>query len=208
MNRGKTPSIGLLAVIFFAALGFRLLYFSAARAGPLGNIDSEEYEDLASKFTEHQAYVGGVGIVGFPVDLQRPPGYPFFLALVRSRFGIGRTSVAVVQCVLDSLFAPLVAMAGALLINDFAGLVAGFVYAADWATIIYAPSTLADSVLADDRTCQSKIVRRQSGCSSSARRVRSLPYFSGSFQRRAVKVPCACGTSALTPRGNRSRTAA
>lgn len=148
MNCFKTRSIGLLAIIFLAALGFRLSYFVATRAGPLGNVDSKEYEDLAKKFTEHQAYVGAVGIAGFPSDLQRPPGYPFFLASVRSIFGSGRARVAVVQCVLDSLFTPLVAMAGAMVMNEFAGLITSIVYATDWATIIYAPSTLADSLLA------------------------------------------------------------
>src|SRR4029077_11703519 len=100
MHPFKTRSLGLLAIIFFAALGFRLSYFVATRSGPLGNLDSKEYEDLATKFTERHAYVGGVGIAGFPSDLQRPPGYPFFLALVRSVFGSGRARVAVVQCVL------------------------------------------------------------------------------------------------------------
>lgn len=125
MNRAKVCPIGILAIILFAALGFRLLYFWAARAGPLGNIDSAEYEDLASRFTEHRAYVGGIGIGGFPSDLQRPPGYPYFLAWVRSRFGIGRTRVAVVQCVLDTLFVALLAMTGTLLVNEFAGLIDG-----------------------------------------------------------------------------------
>ena len=148
MNRAKVCPIGTLAIILFAALGFRLLYFGAARAGPLGNIDSAEYEDLASRFTEHRAYVGGIGIGGFPSDLQRPPGYPYFLAWVRSRFGIGRTRVAVVQCVLDTLFVALLAMTGTLLVNEFAGLMTGIVYATDWPTIIYTPSTLADSLLA------------------------------------------------------------
>ena len=148
MNLGKEHFIGSLAIIFFAALGLRFLYFSAARAGPLGNVDSAEYEALASSFTEHKPYGGAIGIGGFPSDLQRPPGYPFFLAFVRSNFGIGRTHVAVVQCVLDSLFTTLLVIAGSFLINEFAGLVAGIVYATDWATIIYTPSTLADSLLA------------------------------------------------------------
>ncbi len=148
MNRSKASSIGKLAIILFAALGLRLLYFSAARGGPLGNFDSAEYEDLSLRFTGHQAYVGGVGIGGFPADLQRPPGYPYFLAFVRSKFGIGRSRVAVVQCVLDSLFTALLAMAGAFLVNEFAGLITGIVYAADWATIIYSSSTLADSLFA------------------------------------------------------------
>src|ERR1700692_3584460 len=104
MNLGKAHFIGSLAIIFLAALGLRFLYFSAARAGPLGHVDSAEYEALASGFTEHKPYVGAIGIGGFPSDLQRPPGYPFFLAFVRSNSGIGRTHVAVVQCVLDSLF--------------------------------------------------------------------------------------------------------
>ena len=148
MNLGKAHFIGSLAIIFLAALGLRFLYFSAARAGPLGNVDSGEYEALASRFIEHKPYVGGIGIGGFPSDLQRPPGYPFFLALVRSNFGMGRTRVAVVQSALDSLFTSLLAVAGYFLINEFAGLVAGIVYATDWATIVYTPSTLADSLLA------------------------------------------------------------
>ena len=135
MNRAKVCPIGILVIILFAALGFRLLYFWAARAGPLGNIDSAEYEDLASRFTEHRAYVGGIGIGGFPSDLQ-PSRNLSVLKL------IGRTRVAVVQFV---LFVALLAMTGTLLVNEFR--MTGIVYATDWPTNMYTPSTLADSRL-------------------------------------------------------------
>ena len=83
----------LLALFVFAIL-LRLGYFWAVQDGPLGNGDSLAYEELAEKLLAHQPYstTANTGPGGFPGDLQRPPGYPAFLAGVDLLLGPSRST--------------------------------------------------------------------------------------------------------------------
>lgn len=137
------PSIRLLLIVFFVALGLRLGYFLLIRGGPLGNADWPAYEDLGHKLLNHQSYMtsqaGGPGV--FPTDLERPPGYPFFLSLVDRLIGPSRQGTAAVQCVLNALLAVALAILVAFFTNKSAGFMAGLFYATDWVTIIHVPLT-------------------------------------------------------------------
>jgi hypothetical protein len=74
------------ALLLFA-LALRLGYLAMVWAGPLGNADSAAYKALAVSLSHGGPYQAheGAGPGGFPTDLQRPPGYPAFLALVNAR---------------------------------------------------------------------------------------------------------------------------
>jgi 4-amino-4-deoxy-L-arabinose transferase-like glycosyltransferase len=143
--QSSVPRAKLLLLVFLVALGVRLAYFTAVHRGPLGNDDSAEYEYLASRIIHHQTYERATDALGgFPVDLQRPPGYPMFLALVARLAGRGREKVAIAQIVLNASLALLLALFVGLLTTEFAGLCAGLLYATDWATIVFSPLSLAE----------------------------------------------------------------
>lgn len=139
-----------LAALFFFAILLRLGYFWAVHDGPLGNADSLAYEELAQKLLSHQPYstTAHTGGGGFPGDLQRPPGYPAFLAGVNVLLGPSRTHTALVQCVLSATFAVVLAVLVAAFTTEETGLLAGLLYAVDWATIIHVPLTVADTLSA------------------------------------------------------------
>jgi hypothetical protein len=116
----------LLLLVFLVAFGVRLAYFAAVHRGPLGNDDSAEYEDLASRIIHHQTYQRATAAPGgFPGDLQRPPGYPMFVALVAKLAGRGRAKVAIAQVVLNAGLALVVALFVGFLTTEFAGVCAG-----------------------------------------------------------------------------------
>src|ERR1035437_4764087 len=84
MSHPTGSSWRICLLLFLLALGLRLGYAALVWSGPLGNADSPAYEDLAVKIISSKTYQtnesGGPG--GFPPDLQRPPGYPAYLAAV------------------------------------------------------------------------------------------------------------------------------
>ena len=139
----------LLALFLFSML-LRFGYFLAVRDGPLGNGDSLAYEELAQKLLSDQPYstTANTGPGGFPGDLQRPPGYPAFLAAVDLLLGPSRVHTALVQCVLSAAFAVVLAVLVAAFTTKLTGLLAGLLYSIDWATIIHVPITVADTLFA------------------------------------------------------------
>jgi Dolichyl-phosphate-mannose-protein mannosyltransferase len=140
-------NIRLLLIVFFVALGLRLGYLLLIRGGPLGNADSPAYEDLGQKLLNYQSYMtsqaGGLGV--FPTDLERPPGYPFFLSLIDRLIGPSRQHTAAIQCLLNALLAVALAVFVTFVTNKSAGFMAGLFYATDWVTIIHVPLTIAEA---------------------------------------------------------------
>lgn len=140
--------------VFVLALGLRLTYEAFVWNGPLGNADSAAYEDLAVKILRHQPYQTdqSAGPGGFPSDLQRPPGYPVFLAAVNihaattNAMSKHRSSLA--QCILGAAFATVLAWLAATLTSPWIGILAGCFYAADWVTIVHTPMVLSETVFA------------------------------------------------------------
>jgi len=139
-----------LLLLFLVALLLRLGYFFVVHNGPLGNGDSLVYEDLAHKLLSHQPYATSMSAApgGFPADLQRPPGYPVFLATVDALLGPTRLHTALVQSLLSAVFAVMLAVMVASFTVELTGLLAGFLYAIDWVTIVHVPMTIAETLLA------------------------------------------------------------
>jgi len=143
------PRSRWLLTLFFFSMLLRLGYLWTVRDGPLANGDSLAYEELAQKLLSHQPYstTANTGPGGFPGDLQRPPGYPAFLAAVDLLLGPSRVHTALVQCVLSAAFAVVLAVLVAAFATELTGLLAGLLYSIDWATIIHVPLAMADTSL-------------------------------------------------------------
>lgn len=142
------------AAIFVLALGLRVGYEVLVWNGPLGNADSAAYEDLAATIAHRQPYHTdqSAGPGGFPPDMQRPPGYPAFLAAVNfhatAATTISRHRSSLAQCALGAAFSTLVAwlVASLSLTSPWIGLLAGCFYATDWVTIVYTPLVISETV--------------------------------------------------------------
>src|SRR5260370_26276064 len=99
VNMRPTPShFPTPSALLILALTLRLGYLAVVWTGPLGNADSEAYKALAVSLWHGGPYQAqeSAGPGGFPTDLQRPPGYPAFLALVNAPRGVSNrgTSIA------------------------------------------------------------------------------------------------------------------
>jgi len=138
--------------IFLFALAARLGYEALVWHGPLGNPDTAAYEDLAARILNFQPYQTsqGAGPGGFPSDLQRPPGYPAYLAAISAvahRHSIlSRQVLSLTQCVLGALFASLLALLVTELSSLNIGVAAGLFYALDWSTIVYTPIIVSETL--------------------------------------------------------------
>jgi len=152
--RTQSPHRGWLAyvAVFVLALGLRLAYEGFVWNGPLGNADSAAYEDLAAKIVGRLPYQTdqGAGPGGFPSDLQRPPGYPAFLAAINypaetaSAMSKHRSSLA--QCILGAAFAAWMAWLAGTFTSPWIGILAGCFYATDWVTIVHTPMVISETV--------------------------------------------------------------
>jgi len=102
-----------LILVFIAAAGTRLAFLHFAASGTFSNPDTAGYQGLADSLLSNWTYAtdkaaGAPG--GFPADLQRPPGYPFFLYLISPWSGVNRGWVAFVQSMLGGVFAVFLAV--------------------------------------------------------------------------------------------------
>ena len=143
-----TISLVACSLLVLSAAPSRVLLRSTERA--IGERRLFCVEDLAQKLLSRQPYAttASAGPGGFPADLQRPPGYPAFLATVDLLFGPGRAHMALVQSVLSGAFAMMFAVMVAAFTTELTGLLAGFLYAGDWVTIVHVPMTVAETVFA------------------------------------------------------------
>jgi len=140
-----------LILVFAAAAGTRLAFLYFAASGTFSNPDTDGYQGLADSLLSNWTYAtdkaaGAPG--GFPADLQRPPGYPFFLYLINPSSGVNRAWVAFVQSMLGGVFAAFLAIMAARLINLTVGIITGLFYAFDWITIIHTPIVIAETLYA------------------------------------------------------------
>src|SRR5260370_10821222 len=102
VNMRPTPSdLPTPIALLILALTLRLGYLAVVWTGPLGNADSEAYKALAVSLWHGGPYQAqeSAGPGGFPTDLQRPPGYPVFLALVNAPRAVSNRRTSIVQCV-------------------------------------------------------------------------------------------------------------
>ena len=152
MSHPTGSSWRICLLLFLLALGLRLGYAALVWSGPLGNADSPAYEDLAVKIISSKTYQtnesGGPG--GFPPDLQRPPGYPAYLAAVNylggSSLSNSRHRTSLVQCGMGAAFALVLAILVAALSSPTIGAISAGFFAADWVTIVYTPLAISETL--------------------------------------------------------------
>ena len=149
VNMRPTPShFSTPIALLILALTLRLGYLAVVWTGPLGNADSEAYKALAVSLSHGGPYQAqeSAGPGGFPTDLQRPPGYPAFLALVNAPRVVSNRRTSIVQCVAGAVFVAFLAFMCKLIANPSLGLLAGLFYATDWVTIVHTPMVIAETI--------------------------------------------------------------
>jgi Dolichyl-phosphate-mannose-protein mannosyltransferase len=151
MGPSKAPAVRIAAslAIFLIAAAVRVAFLlSLSGTQGLTTPDTPAYEDLAFHIQRGERYQtsrpGGPG--GFPADLQRPPGYPFFLAMIERTGEVDRYRVAVVQIVMTAFLATGLAWLAIGLWGFESGVFAGLFYALDWTAIVHAAPVMADTL--------------------------------------------------------------
>ena len=127
-------------VLFLVALCFRMIYILQSADNPLFGvpiIDAKVYDEWAGRMAEGVWLWDSVG--------NYLPIYPAFLALQKMFFGTGLLVNKVVQSVMGSLSAVLLAQATALSWNRKAGLIAGYLIAANWLLVVFEAEKFAES---------------------------------------------------------------
>jgi 4-amino-4-deoxy-L-arabinose transferase-like glycosyltransferase len=138
-------AVGLLA--FLA----RLVYFLIVRHhhGALVVGDSPDFIRLARALGQGHGYaVPGVTVGGFPLDLNRPPGYPLLLVAANLGGHISPQRSALVQVVLGAVFAGGVTYVVSRWLGALTGVAAGVMLAIDFSTILNTPLILSDELYA------------------------------------------------------------
>jgi tetratricopeptide (TPR) repeat protein len=123
------------AVVFLAALAFRVAYFLTVRGDPLMTYvdaipDASLYHNWALRL------IGGAGMAG---AYYIGPAYAYFLALVYRIFGVHLYAVIFVQLVLGALTAALIYALARRLYGRAAAVVAGVIW------VVYLPAAFFDT---------------------------------------------------------------
>lgn len=137
-----------MCLVFACAFIPRMAYLKAIPNDRLTATDSVAYEQLAQTIKNNTPYnssaVGGPG--GFPADLNRPPGYPFFLTIINNGDTASRYKAALAQVILGSLFASILFLLIGRLFSYRVGIITALLYAIDWVSIIHTPIIMADVI--------------------------------------------------------------
>lgn len=143
----ELPLWRAVLLVFLLALGIRLAFFHVIRHGSISTPDTPGYLALADSMRTHGVYStetssGAPG--GFPADLQRPPGYPFFLYLLNPRSEVNLYWTALVQSILGAFVSCLLMIWVRQMTDAVTGGLTGVFYATDWITILYTPIPMAE----------------------------------------------------------------
>ncbi len=147
----KSYQVSLLTkaiIILIIALSIRFGYLYFVSLNALETADSHEYEALAESIINNQSYFTRLSSSpgSFLADLQRPLGYPLFLALITIDGNVNKLHVAIAQSILASLFAAGLVVIVSKLTTDKIGILTGLLYALDWVSILHTPLILADFI--------------------------------------------------------------
>ena len=151
-NTSRRRLILLSALVFFAALGVRLLTWQDARVLEAAKVQSSVTSDY--KRVAHLLAEGGIS--GFfssasplsnPDNLGHPPGYSILIALVKKTISESDASLHLIQILCDALAAVVLFVIVAELISLSAATVAGMLAAFSpqfaWNSTLLLPDTLA-----------------------------------------------------------------
>jgi 4-amino-4-deoxy-L-arabinose transferase-like glycosyltransferase len=150
-GRAGEPNSLLKGAVAVAALAvvLRLAYFLIVRHGGLTEPDSTDYLALARQLASGGYHsVAGLSQGGFPVDLNRPPGYPAFLVAANLGGHISPERSALVQVLLGAIFAGGLTYVVGRWLGLRTGVIAGVMIALDWSTVINTPLVLSDILFA------------------------------------------------------------
>ena len=141
-NTSERSSIGRdsATVLFLVALCFRLIYIIQSVDNPLFGvpvIDAKVYDEWAGRMAD------GVWLWDYVGNYL--PIYPGFLALQKIFFGAGPLVNKLVQSMMGSLSAVLLAQSAALAWNRRVGLIAGYLIAANWMLVVFDAEKFAES---------------------------------------------------------------
>lgn len=151
VSPGKRRRTIILALIFFTALGVRLLNWQAHRneATQVQTSVTLNYKHLAGLLNENGlASLYDASATTSNEDLLgHPPGYPTFLALIHRFAPQSDTTLLLVQMVLDSLCAVIISLIAWELMPVGVAIIVGFMAALapqfSWNSILLLPDSLA-----------------------------------------------------------------
>ena len=144
----RTPLLRNTVAVALLALIVRLVYFLIVRHGALIEHDSSDFIRLTAQLAHGRYSVPGAFSGGFPLDLNRPPGYPAFLLAANGGGHVSAQRTALVQVFLGAAFAGGLTYVVGRWLDPLTGLVAGVMMALDWSTLINTPLVLTDVMFA------------------------------------------------------------
>ncbi|MBD3163275.1 MAG: hypothetical protein GF346_12430 [Candidatus Eisenbacteria bacterium] len=145
-RRGLPLSRPLLAILLVAVL-LRLVFAFGLTRGIRGIAPEEEITDGYHLIAEHLHEGHGYRqFLSHPPTVQRPPGYPLFLAGLFRVAGIDYAAVQVVQALLGALGCWLLFLLGRWILDDRIGLVAAALYAVYPNSVQYASRLYAENL--------------------------------------------------------------
>jgi tetratricopeptide (TPR) repeat protein len=126
--------------LFIGAYALRLVYIIQSRQNPLFGanfVDAYMYDLWANELVAGRWVKGAVS--------HFLPIYPVFLAFIKSILGDSETAVKLVQSIMSSAAAVLVALIGEKLRDRRTGIIAGVLYASTWMLVLYDSEKYAES---------------------------------------------------------------
>ncbi len=141
-RRGSALLLPALAIVALVALSVRLIYLAEIQTSPFFHvpvIDAEAYDAMARR-------IAAGDLEGGKTAFWQAPLYPYFLAALRS-LAMGSIGVRVVQFVLGTLTAVLLAGLAARLLGRRAGLMAGLGAALYGPLLFFESRLLAPSLI-------------------------------------------------------------
>jgi tetratricopeptide (TPR) repeat protein len=129
-----------LVVLFVVAFGLRLIYILQSTDNPLFGValvDAKAYANWAERMAAGVWLWDGVG--------NYLPVYPAFLAIQQILFGTGPLVNKIIQSLMGSLSAVLMAQAAARAFNRQVGLIAGYLLATYWMLVVFESEMYAES---------------------------------------------------------------
>ena len=144
VDNGRSPGAGIgresAIALFLFAFAFRMVYILQSTDNPLFGvplIDAKVYAEWAGRMAEGVWRWDHVG--------NYLPVYPAFLALQQIVFGSGPLVSKVIQALMGSLSAVLMAQAAARVWNRSVGLLAGYLLAVYWMLVVFEAEEFAES---------------------------------------------------------------